>query len=85
MAFYAELLRRRWYCVCEENWIQFYRKFVYDTWYASLTTEQKEQVRIAKEKKRKEDKYESYTALAKLFTIDSLVANIYSRTSDWRY
>ena len=55
MAFYAELLRRRWYCVCEENWIQFYRKFTYDTWYASLTASQKEQVRLAEEKSARRD------------------------------
>lgn len=85
MAFYAELLRRRWYCVCEENWIQFYRKFTYDTWYASLTASQKEQVRLAEEKKRKKDEYELHTALAELFAIDSIVASIYSRTNNWRY
>ena len=84
MAFYAELIRRCWYCVCGENWIRFYRKFVYDTWYASLTESQKEQVRLAEEKKRKRDEYELHTALAELFVIDSVVASIYSRTGNWR-
>ena len=74
-----------WYCICGENWIQFYHKFVYDTWYASLTEEQKEQIHAIEEKKRKRDAYELHTALAKLFAIDGIVASIYSRTNNWRY
>ena len=37
MAFYAELKRRQWYCICGENQIMFYRKHLYDKWYNSFT------------------------------------------------
>lgn len=77
MAFFAELCRKQWYCVCGENWIRYYRKFRYDIWYESLTEEQKEQVQIAEIKKRKEDEYELYTALAEIFILNKIVLSLY--------
>lgn len=41
MAWYAELKRRKWYCINGIDMIYIYRKKLYDDWYNSLTEEQK--------------------------------------------
>lgn len=57
MAWFAELKRRHWYCINQWDAISWYREYLYDTWYASLTDEQKakleEQKRIDEEKRKR--------------------------------
>lgn len=50
MAWFAELKRRHWYCINQWDAISWYRKYLHDTWYASLTDEQKAKL---EEQKRK--------------------------------
>lgn len=58
MAWYAELKRRHWYCINQWDAISWYHKYLYDTWYSSLTDDQKEKLaeakRLEKEKRNKE-------------------------------
>lgn len=51
MAWYAELCRIKWHCINGTNMILEYKKYLFDTWYDSLTEEQKQQL---KEKRKKE-------------------------------
>ena len=54
MAWYSELVRKRWYCICGIDMIHEYKKKLYDDWYNSLTEEEKE--RLAEIKKQKQEK-----------------------------
>lgn len=54
MAWYVELVRKRWYCICGIDMIHEYKKKLYDDWYNSLTEEEKE--RLAEIKKQKQEK-----------------------------
>ena len=55
MAYYAELKRRKWYCINgTRSMIHVYRKMLYDQWYESLTDEQKQRL-----KERKKQEHES--------------------------
>ena len=58
MAWYAELKRKHWYCINQWDAIAWYREYLYNTWYSSLTGEQKEKLaetkRLEKEKRDKE-------------------------------
>lgn len=44
MAWYAELKRRRWYCIIEMDAIHEFKKKLYDDWWQSLTPEEHERV-----------------------------------------
>lgn len=76
MAWFAELKRRHWYCINQWDAISWYRKYLYDTWYASLTEEQKakleEQKRIAEEKRKREFE----TTMMKFATMTSIVCEL---------
>lgn len=58
MAWYAELKRRKWYCINSLDMVYWYSKKLYDDWYNSLTDEQKQQLeeyRKAREKQSREE------------------------------
>ena len=54
MAWYAELIRKRWYCISGIHMIHEYKQKLYDDRYNSLTEEEKE--RLAEIKKQKQEK-----------------------------
>lgn len=54
MAWYVELVRKRWYCICGIDMIHEYKKKLYDDWCNSLTEEEKE--RLAEIKKQNQEK-----------------------------
>lgn len=66
MAWYAELKRRKWYCINGIDMIQLYRKKIYDDWYNSLTDEQKQQLEEYRKEKAEKRKYDAQMALARL-------------------
>lgn len=66
MAWYAELKRRKWYCINGVDMIQIYRKKLYDDWYNSLTDEQKQRLEEYRKAKAEKRKHEAKMALAKL-------------------
>ena len=68
MAWFAELKRRHWYCINQWDAISWYRKYLYDTWYASLTDEQKA--------KLEEQKHKFETTMIKFATMTSIVCGL---------
>lgn len=67
MAWFAELKRRRWYCICGFSAISWYSKKLYDEWFGSLTEEEKrilEENKRAREEKRHREAMESLYGLA---------------------
>lgn len=67
MAWYAELKRRQWYCINGFDAIQFYVQYLNETWWNSLTEEQKQHYYELKEKKKTRDreKFNSYLSFMK--------------------
>ena len=64
MAWYAELVRKHWYCICGIDMIHEYKKKLYDDWYNSLTEEEKEHLaEIKRQKQEKADKELKMTML----------------------
>ena len=76
MAWFAELKRRHRYCIYQWEAISWYREYLYDTWHASLTDEQKakleEQKRIDEEKRKREFE----TTMIKFATMTSIVCGL---------
>lgn len=66
MAWYAELKRRKWYCINRINMIQIYRKKLYNDWYNSLTDEQKQQLEEYEKEEAEKRKHDSEMAFARL-------------------
>lgn len=82
MTWRAELRRRKWYCINGWDAISWYRKYLYDEWYASLTDEQKARL---EEQKRREDakrQRELETDLMKLATMTSMVCGLHHGISN---
>lgn len=76
MAWYAELNRRKWYCINGIDIIRFYKQKLYDDWYNSLTDEQKQRLeehRKARAEKRKRDGEMVFARIGMMFdTMDRL-------------
>ena len=66
MAWYAELKRRKWYCINGIDMIRFYKQKLYDDWYNSLTEEQKQRLEEYKKVKAEKRKHDAEMALARL-------------------
>lgn len=66
MAWYAELKRRKWYCINGVDMIQIYRKKLYDDWYNSLTDEQKQRLEEHRKERAEKRKRDAEMALARL-------------------
>lgn len=84
MAWYAELKRRKWYCINSINMIRLYKQKLYHDWYNSLTDEQKqrlEEYRKAKAEKRKRDAEMALARLGMLFNAMNEVTH--GRMSDY--
>lgn len=84
MAWYAELKRRKWYCINGIDMIQLYRGKIYDDWYDSLTDEQKqrlEEYRKAKAEKRKHDVKTALTRLEWLYSFTNKITH--GRTNEY--
>ena len=79
MAWYAELKRRRWYCINQFNAIRWYRKYLYEQWYNGLTDEEKQRLEEYKREKALKDKKELDTAIQRLAIMSATVAGLYNR------
>lgn len=66
MAWYAELKRRKWYCINGINMIQIYRKQLYDDWYNSLTDDQKQRLEEYEKEEAEKRRRNAEMALARL-------------------
>ena len=79
MAWYAELKRRKWYCINGVDMIQIYRKKLYDDWYNSLTDKQKQRLEKYRKEKAKKNQREAREAMQRLLVMAGIVGEIYSR------
>ena len=78
MAWYAELKRRKWYCINGIDMMRIYKQKLYDDWYNSLTDEQKqrlEEYRKAKAEKRKRDAEIALARLEMMFNVMNQVTH----------
>ena len=66
MAWYAELKRRKWYCINGIYMIRIYKQKLYDDWYNSLTDEQKQKLEEYRKAKAEKRKHEAEMALERL-------------------
>lgn len=66
MAWYAELKRRKWYCINGIDMIRIYKQKLYDDWYNSLTDEQKQRLEEYRKEKAEKRKRDAEIALARL-------------------
>lgn len=79
MAWYAELKRRKWYCINGIDMIQLYRKKLYDDWYNSLTDEQKQWLEEYRKAKAEKNRREAREAMQRLLMMSGMVAGLYRR------
>ena len=77
MAWYAELKRRKWYCINGVDMIQVYSKKIYDDWYNSLTDKQKQRLEEYRKEKAEKRKRDAQMALAQFVSIFSLYPSKY--------
>ena len=66
MAWYAELKRRKWYCINGIDMIQLYKQKLYDDWYNSMTDEEKQRLDEYRKEKAEKRKRDAEMALARL-------------------
>lgn len=82
MAWYAELCRRHWYCINETNMIALYRKYLYDTWYDSLTDEQKKMLEEKREREKEQSRQQLEESIMHLGVITGACFGLYNRQND---
>ena len=66
MAWYAELKRRKWYCINGIDMIHLYKRKLYDDWYNSLTDEEKQRLEECRKENAEKRKRDAEMALARL-------------------
>ena len=71
MAWYAELKRRKWYCINGIDMIQLYKQKLYDDWYNSLLDEYRKE----KAEKRKRDTEMALARLGMMFEVMNKVTH----------
>lgn len=79
MAWYAELKRKKWYCINGIDMIQLYRKKLYDDWYNSLTDEQKQRLEEYRKAKAEKNRREAREAMQRLLMMSRMVSGLYRR------
>ena len=80
MAWYAELKRRKWYCINGVDMIWLYKQKLYDDWYNLLTDEQKQRLEEYRKEKAEKRKRDAEMALARL----SMMFNTMNRLTHGR-
>lgn len=65
MAWYAELRRRRWYCINGIDMVLWYKRYLYDIWWSSLSEVEKYAVieRRKQNEKCKERRLKEFIAM----------------------
>lgn len=83
MAWYAELQRRHWYCINGFSMIRWYKKFLYDNWWNSLTEE--ERIRVQERRKLKSEEYDRQlrNSIARIGMMASIVAGLGTPYTDY--
>lgn len=78
MAWYAELKRRKWYCINQWDAITWYQHHLYETWYNSLTEEQKQKLVEIKQKEKEQRNRETQAALMRLAALTDIMGRFVS-------
>lgn len=78
MAWYAELVRKRWYYICGIDMIHEYKKKLYDNWYNSLTEEEKERLTEIKEQNQEKADQELKMIMSQLSAMKTLLSGLLS-------
>lgn len=73
MAWYAELRRRKWYCINGINMVNIYKHKLYDDWYNSLTNEQKQQLQEYRKKMKERKTREATEAVKNMLMMSAFV------------
>lgn len=76
MAWFAELKRRKWYCINGIDMIQVCRKNLYDDWYNSLTDEQKQRLEEYRKAKAEKNRREAREAMQRLMMMTGMIAGL---------
>ena len=76
MAWRAELLRRRWYCINGFDMISWHSKYLYDEWWNSLSQEQKERIEQRRKDKREREARECKELMCRLMSMTMMVSNM---------
>lgn len=76
MTWMAELKRRHWYCICGLFMPQAFSKYLYDQWYSSLSTEDKQLLAEHKRKEKEKDDIELQECPCKIAMITSVCRSI---------
>lgn len=86
MAFYAEMKRRRWYCVVGVNMITWYSNKLYEDWYNSLTDEQKQRIEEARRRRAEKNKRELEASIQRLAIMSATMLGLnYGRSNYDKY
>lgn len=70
MAWYAELKRRKWFCIVEMDMITLYKQKLFDDWYDSLSEEEIAEILKRREERKQRERehirkvYESFLKLS---------------------
>lgn len=84
MVWYAELKRRKWYCINGIDMIQLYKWKLYDDWYNSLTDEQKQRLEEYRKAKAEKDRREVRETMQRLLMMTNMVAGLYYTNDKYR-
>lgn len=76
MAWFAELKRRHWYCINGVDIIRWYKKFLYDNWWNSLSEEDKIKIEEKHKKESEEADRQLRNSLVRLGMITAAVAGL---------
>lgn len=77
MAWFAEMKRRKWYCICQRNLITWYSNKLYKEWLDSLTPEQKERLEEYRRRKEEKESAEAKQALYNFLSFGVALGNAY--------
>ncbi len=79
MAFYAELVRRNWYTIYGvPNMIHWYNEYLYETWFNSLSEDERQRYLARLKDKEKRDHDEAMRALYNLMSIPMICSKYLS-------
>lgn len=85
MAWYAELKRRKWYCINGFNMISWYSQYLYDEWYNSLTDEQKEHLAEVRRKQKEKRDRELQNSVMRLMMMTGFISGAYRNINEEKY
>lgn len=80
MAWFAELKRRRWYCINQFDAIRWYSKYLYNEWYNSLTEEQKQRLEENRRRKREKTEREAQEAIRRLAIMAGIITGVSNKS-----